>query len=318
MQSELLNFLTYMFEFFANMRSEQDMNAITTTYCKWLCAKIDEVAEITHIEIWEITDLFNDFRENISRLGVIKRTNFIPSGYSLMQVLVYTTVILTSLAKYDDGGPDVPADGGGGVSNSNGDIGDNGTSSDWFTQNLAVYCNVATYSFLFVYVLSLIDDLEDPFEYSIYSLLPNLEGEDGQISMHSSGSADVDIFPLLELYARLASLSGRTDIVGSKGGVRANYNLAPTNPTDELRNPSELVEECDRNEMDGTTTSKRDHYRELLQDSMYTVLRSIQKQNNRALKSTGASNRRLTNGNSSKFSVNGGNDDSTITPLIDE
>ncbi len=116
---------------------------------------------MTHVEVWEIADLFNDLRENVSRMAVIKRTNFIPSGYSLMQVLVYTTVILTSLARYDDGdGPDVPA-GGGGVSGPY-IGGDNTSGTGWFTANLAVYCNVATYCFLFVYVLSLIDDLEDP------------------------------------------------------------------------------------------------------------------------------------------------------------
>jgi hypothetical protein len=123
-----------------------------------LCPAL-QAAEVTHVEIWEIADIFNDLRENISRMAVIKRTNFIPSGYSLMQVLVYTTVILTSLATYSDGGPDVPAGGGDGVSATR--LGASSGSS-WFSQNLAVYCNVATYCFLFVYVLSLIDDLEDP------------------------------------------------------------------------------------------------------------------------------------------------------------
>jgi hypothetical protein len=92
--------------------------------------------------------------------------------------------------------------------------------------------------------------------------------------MHASGSADVDVFPLLELYARVASLAGRTDIVGPSGGLRAFYNLNSGNPLAELPKPSELVERADRSLMEGAAVSKRDHYRELLQDAMYTAIRN--------------------------------------------
>jgi hypothetical protein len=303
MHEELLGYLTNLLEFLASLRTEQDISAITTTYAKWLCAKIDEAAEATHIEVWEFGDLFNDLRDNISRMAVIKRTNFIPSGYSLMQVLVYTTVILTSLAKYDNGGPDVPEGGGGRRLSSSsssylGEVGADQSPTDWFSSNLSVYCNVATYCFLFVYVLTLIDDLEDPFEYTIYSLLPNLEAADGRITMHSSGSADVDVFPLLELYARIACLAGRTDVVGDFGATRSVYNLGAGDPLAELPKPSELVEKSDARTMDDATVSKRDHYRELLQDAMYTALYDAMK--------TVAGNRRVGKPMSRANSINGG------------
>jgi hypothetical protein len=302
MHEELLNYLTYLLEFLASLRTEQDISAITTTYCKWLCLKLDEAAETTHVEIWEIADLFNELREDISRMAVIKRTNFIPSGYSLMQVLVYTTVVLTSLAKYDDGGPDVPEGGGGRrLLSSGGFLGDDQTSSSWFAQNISVYCNVATYCFLFVYVLTLIDDLEDPFEYTIYSLVPNLESPDGRITMHSSGSADVDVFPLLELYVRIACLAGHSDVVGDFGAVRSIYSLGAGNPLEEVPVPSALVARSDARVMDAATVSRRDHYRELLQDAMYTALVDTMKtldQNRRTRKPLNRMNSTRNGGNS--------------------
>ena len=104
--------------------------------------------------------------------------------------------------------------------------------------------------------------------------------------MHSSGSADVDVFPLLELYARIASLAGRTDVVGTDGGVRSRYALLASDPLAEYRRPSELVDEVDRAQMDASTTDKRDHYRDLLQDAMYTALRNMRKQQQAATKRT--------------------------------
>ena len=43
LHSELLAFLTHLFEFFGNLRSDQDISAIVTTYSKWFAAKLDEV-----------------------------------------------------------------------------------------------------------------------------------------------------------------------------------------------------------------------------------------------------------------------------------
>jgi hypothetical protein len=44
LHGELLNFLTYFFEFLASIRSDQDMSAIATTYSKWFGAKLDAVS----------------------------------------------------------------------------------------------------------------------------------------------------------------------------------------------------------------------------------------------------------------------------------
>lgn len=133
-----------------------------------------------------------------------------------------------------------------------------------------------TDSFLFVYVLNLIDDLEDPFEYHIYSLMPHLQPEGGRMSMHSTGSADVDVFPLLELYARLASLAGLKDIVGASGGLEAQYTVIGRNG--ELRAPSEVVDEVDAVYMRAETVATRDHYRQTLMDATYSALRFVDKE----------------------------------------
>ena len=98
---ELLCLLECILEFLAGLRNEQDMLGIVSVYCKWISLKIYECQEVSSIEVWEIGDLFDKLRETLMRLSVIKRTNFIPSGQTLMKCLVFITVMLVTLAKYD-------------------------------------------------------------------------------------------------------------------------------------------------------------------------------------------------------------------------
>jgi hypothetical protein len=161
--TELLAYVTCVLEYFACMRTDQDILAITSMYAKYFAMRVNESAEVTHTESWEIFEAFDDLRTSLLRMSVIKNTNFIPSGHRLMQVLVTATVILVTLARYDNGSPDVPGGGGGrrlwGAADS-----PDSSHEQWFIENVSAYCNVGTYVFLFIYVLFLIDDLEDPFE----------------------------------------------------------------------------------------------------------------------------------------------------------
>jgi hypothetical protein len=91
--------------------------------------------------------------------------------------------------------------------------------------------------------------------------------------MNGLGSADVDVFPMLELYARLAAFAGLTDIVGPKGGIEAQFSLLGANG--ELRLPSELGEAYDASNMKTQVLKKRDHYRETLMDATFSALTNI-------------------------------------------
>lgn len=119
-------------------------------------------------------------------------------------------------------------------------------------------------------MLYLIDDLEDPFEYTIYSLIPEPDCVDGHFEMHSTGSADVSVFPLLELYARLASIAGEKAIVGVSGGFESLFKLDIDG--EELQSPSVLCDKIDVACMVPDTLQKRDFYRESLIDSTHTAI----------------------------------------------
>lgn len=110
---ELLQFLTIILEYFGGIRTDTEIMCITNTYATWFADQIQPTEEVAKLELFELFDDFKELRESLSRMSVIKRTNFIPAGYGLMNVLVYITVILTSLAKYGSDPVDVPAGGGG-------------------------------------------------------------------------------------------------------------------------------------------------------------------------------------------------------------
>ncbi len=157
---EMLTLLANVLEYFAGLRSEAEISSIISVHCQWLSATLHPIQEDTGIEVWEVNDAFKDIREDVARAAVIKRTTFIPSGYSLLQFLVYITIVLTSLASYPEASNvEVPA-GGGGRRLSEPAEGDESK----YRFNIGCYSNVVIYAFLFNYVLVLINDLEDPFE----------------------------------------------------------------------------------------------------------------------------------------------------------
>jgi hypothetical protein len=98
-------------------------------------------------------------RRNVSRIEVISRTGFLPSAYALLEVLLAMILALLVVAKFKTG------------------IGE------------AILVPFVT--LVNVYMLRLIRDIDDPFDYAA----------DGS----KRGGAEVDLFPLDEFRARLAA-----------------------------------------------------------------------------------------------------------------
>lgn len=105
----------------------------------------------------------HNLRRATTRIGVISRTNFISSGYALLEVL---TVIILGM-----------------------------TLIGHFKNFLTEVVLVPFITLIFVYMLRLIRDLDDPFEYSA----------DG-----ARGAVEVELFPLKEYLDRLRVRAERT------------------------------------------------------------------------------------------------------------
>ncbi len=101
-------------------------------------------------------------RKAISRIDVISRTGFLPPAYALLEVLLAMILTLMMVAK--------------------------------FKSPVAEFVIVPTVALLNIYMLRLIKDIDDPFDYA----------EDGT----KRGGAEVDLFPLDEYRERLAGRVG--------------------------------------------------------------------------------------------------------------
>jgi hypothetical protein len=137
---------------------------------------------------------------------------------------------------------------------------------DWIAKNLAPYINIATYNFLFIYIIVLISDLEDPFEYQLRGLLPKGNGEIGaehEINPYLKGAADVDMYPVLECYLRLHSLTKEHAATGVKGirGAHAPGKL-----------PSETVLDDDAEHSTEKDLKGRKLFREALKEQLKTEI----------------------------------------------
>jgi len=100
----------------------------------------------------------NTLRKIITRIGVISRTNFLSTGYALLEVLISAIIILLLISK--------------------------------FKSVLAEYILIGFVTLIYVYMYRLIQDIDDPFEYS----------ESG-----SPGASEVPLFPLEEYKERAKS-----------------------------------------------------------------------------------------------------------------
>jgi hypothetical protein len=97
-------------------------------------------------------------RKTVSRMDVISRTGFLPPAYALLETMLGLILILVIGAKYKS--------------------------------LLAEFILVPVLTLIYVYMLRLIRDVDDPFDYS----------PDGQ----RRGGAEVDLFPIEEYRARLS------------------------------------------------------------------------------------------------------------------
>jgi hypothetical protein len=201
LNGELLGLLEAVFEFLAGLRDDGDMLAAVTTHAKFFAMAV-HAADCGGVEAGDVLGHFEDMRATILRLHVIKRTDFIPSGYSLMELLVWVTMALTCLGQFDG-------------------------------NTVAAYATVTMSALQFFYVIALMRDIDDPFDYEPETLFPSVEvdgeaeggeeekgggggeGDEGPeppnrcVTMQGIGSsAEIDQFPLIDVYARLARAAG--------------------------------------------------------------------------------------------------------------
>lgn len=107
----------------------------------------------------------HNLRRLITRVEVISRTSFIPAGYALLDLLVATTVVLLLLSNYKS--------------------------------VIAEYFLITIFSLIYIYLVRLIRDVDDPFEYAA--------------DQSGGGAVEVNPFPLVEYRRRLEAEGGRND-----------------------------------------------------------------------------------------------------------
>jgi hypothetical protein len=112
----------------------------------------------------------HNLRRLVTRADVISRTSFIPVGYALLDLLVGATLLLLLAANY--------------------------------TTALAEYFLIGLFSLIYIYMVRLIYDLDNPFDYSA--------------KKGFGGSADVNPFPLPEYRHRLAPIKKRPELKSTK------------------------------------------------------------------------------------------------------
>jgi hypothetical protein len=189
LHKELLSLVDNIFEFLGGLRDDTDIIVALTTHAKFFALAIQE-AGAEGVEVGDILGPFEEMRATMLRLHVIKRTDFIPSGFSLMELLVWVTMALTCLAQFED-------------------------------NLITAYFTLIMSALQFFYVIALLKDIDDPFDYEPETLFPSAivddpeeevaEGEQQKkiVSMQGVGaSAEIDIFPLMDVYARIARLAG--------------------------------------------------------------------------------------------------------------
>lgn len=101
----------------------------------------------------------SNLRKLITRVNVISRTSFIPAGYALLDLLVGTTIILLLISNYKT--------------------------------PVAEYLLISTFSLIYIFLIRLIRDLDNPFEYT---------------SRKAAGSAEVNLNPLLDYRRRIEAV----------------------------------------------------------------------------------------------------------------
>lgn len=151
---------------------KKQLHEVTTTIIDWFTKRsstddvLDKISSITEIALVletagtgpissKVMGEQHNLRKAFSRVNVIRKTNFLSTGYALLEVLAVVIICLLMIGKFDSE-----------------------------LVRIIIVCFITQ---IFVYMLRLIKDVDEPFEYS----------PDGMV-----GAADVDLFPLFEYQAR--------------------------------------------------------------------------------------------------------------------
>ena len=97
----------------------------------------------------------HNLRKAFTRVTVIKKTNFLSTGYALMEALAFVIFGLLLISKFEN--------------------------------NIVAAIIVAFLTSIFVYLIRLIRDIDQPFEY---------------LASGKARAADVDLFPIMDYYRR--------------------------------------------------------------------------------------------------------------------
>ncbi len=101
----------------------------------------------------------NTIRRTVGRIDVVSRTGFLSTGYAILEVMIVAIVLLLLVSR--------------------------------FKTPVAEYTLVTSITLIYVYMLRLIRDVDNPFEY----------GSD----LQRKGAAEIDLFPITEFLARAKS-----------------------------------------------------------------------------------------------------------------
>lgn len=119
----------------------------------------------------------HNLRKCLTRMGVISRTGFVAAGYALLEGLTAAILVMTLIAHFNNKATEIVL--------------------------------TAFITLVFVYMVRLIRDLDDPFEYD----------ENGAV-----GSVEVELFPLAEylerVKARVSAKPATTPVAASSAAVR--------------------------------------------------------------------------------------------------
>ncbi len=161
----------------------QRMLALATSIYDWLYRRVDD--RFVHDQMTDFSQAITvlqmkggappnigrlhhylfELRSTVTRIDVISRTGFLPTGYGLMELLMVVVTILLLLAK--------------------------------FQSIIAMVMIVFIVELLYVYMYRLILDIDDPFEYE--EAQSQRYDEAGQMPL----TADVSLFPLYGYLNRL-------------------------------------------------------------------------------------------------------------------
>lgn len=125
-------------------------------------------AEVGESHTIRCLDGMHGLRTIVTRADVIMNTSFLPVGYALMDLLVAVTLILLLAAEY--------------------------------ASPSAEYLLVSSLSLIYIYMLRLVRDVDDPFGYGT--------------KKRRGGSAEVNPYPLADYRSRLESELGYTSLSG--------------------------------------------------------------------------------------------------------